>query len=145
MREGLLHPPSYRHLAYKETMRHRWANTSLLLLVLAEVATGAFGLAAGASNRAFLNDLHAIFSFGIAATIRTRFAQRSYRGQAAVGSQKSHASTPVVLTGRWRIILESKRTYAYMNQSAREPHRLLCGASGVCSRGTYRQNRPSER
>lgn len=50
-------------------MRHSWANTGLLLLVLAEVATGLFGLAAGAPNRAFLNDLHAIFSFGIVAIL----------------------------------------------------------------------------
>ncbi|MCH7739706.1 MAG: molybdopterin-dependent oxidoreductase [Chloroflexi bacterium] len=86
MREGLLHPPSYRHLAYKETMRHRWANTSLLLLVLAEVATGAFGLAAGASNRAFLNDLHAVFSFGIVAIL-------GWKTALAIGSLKRPAGT----------------------------------------------------
>ena len=74
-------PPSYRHLAYKQPMRHRWANTSLLLLVLAEVATGLFGMASGASNRAFLNDLHAIFSFGIVAILgwKTALAIRSLK------------------------------------------------------------------
>ena len=84
-------------MAYKQPMRHRWANTSLLILVLAEVATGLFGLAAGASNRAFLNDLHAIFAFGIIAIL-------AWKTAIAIGSLKRPAGTrprylSIVLTG----------------------------------------------
>ena len=46
-------------------MRHRWANTSLLILVVLQVATGSFGLAAGSADRSAFLWLHNTGAFAI--------------------------------------------------------------------------------
>lgn len=62
-------------------MRHGWANTALLVLIVAQVATGTFGLAAGASDRAVYLWLHNIGAFTILGVLgwKTLIAVRSLK------------------------------------------------------------------
>lgn len=62
-------------------MRYSWANTVLLVFVLAEAVTGLFGLVAGSPDRAIWNDIHLAVAFGIMGVLgwKTALALRSLR------------------------------------------------------------------
>lgn len=66
-------------------MRHGWANTALLVLIVAQVATGTFGLAAGSPDRAFYILLHNVGAFAIPGVLiwKTLIAIRSLKRPAS--------------------------------------------------------------
>ena len=60
-------------------MGHRWVNLLILAFVGAEAVTGVFELLSCSPDRAFINDLHAVFGFGILGLLgwKTALALRS--------------------------------------------------------------------
>lgn len=50
-------------------MRFPWANTLLLLLIFAELATGFFGLLSGSTDRAIFIQLHRVAGYTILAVL----------------------------------------------------------------------------
>ena len=59
----------------------RWANTLLLLFLLAELASGFFGLISGSEDRAVYMDVHRVAGYGILAILvwKTAIVMRSLR------------------------------------------------------------------
>ncbi len=66
-------------------MRHRWANTTILALIVLQVASGSLGLAAGASDRSFYLLLHNVGAFAILIVLgwKTAIGVRSLRRPAS--------------------------------------------------------------
>ncbi len=81
-------------------MRHGWANTALLLLIIAQVSTGTFGLAAGSPDRAVYLWLHNVGAFAILGVLfwKTLIAVRSLKRPAAKRPRKITLVLVVLLT-----------------------------------------------
>ena len=68
-------------------MRYPWANTLILVLVAAELATGAFGLVSGSPDLALYVLLHRVFGYGLLLLL-------VWKGALVVGSLRRRRSGP---------------------------------------------------